>query len=112
MPKLYQNLDIITNKATNEEMDNIEHHLIGYLDSDCITNTVIDYKNKAINLIDQMLDKSKIPIVVGGTHYYIQSILYESLIDEPAVSKQEECNLFTNKQQSNDINYENSSLYN
>jgi tRNA A37 N6-isopentenylltransferase MiaA len=49
--KLYKNLNIITNKATDQEMKNIKHHLIGYLNSDCITNTVIDYRNKAVKLV-------------------------------------------------------------
>ena len=49
--KLYKNLDTITNKATEEEMKGVKHHLIGYLDSTCMTNVVTDYKNKAVSLV-------------------------------------------------------------
>lgn len=103
---MYKNLDIITNKATESEMKGIKHHLIGYLDSNCITNVVTDYKNKAVDLvycklktihktfypkikciffsfvkIDNLLDRDIVPILVGGTHYYIQSIVWDILID-------------------------------
>ena len=64
-------------------MNGVKHHLIGYLDSSCITSTVIDYKNKAVELIDKLLEENTVPIIVGGTHYYIHSILYDCLIDQP-----------------------------
>jgi tRNA A37 N6-isopentenylltransferase MiaA len=49
--KLYKNLDVATNKATQEEMQGIPHHLIGYLESTFIKNNVIDYRNKAVDLV-------------------------------------------------------------
>lgn len=64
-------------------MKGIKHHLIGYIDYTCRANTVGDYKNKAVDLIDTMLKEDKIPILVGGTNYYIHSVLYDALIDEP-----------------------------
>lgn len=81
--KLYKNLDIITNKATKEEMEGIKHNLIGYIDYSCKTYTVGDYVKKAVQLIDNLLEEDKIPILVGGTNYYIHSVLYDALIDEP-----------------------------
>ena len=48
---MYKNLDIITNKATVEEMKGIKHHLIGYIDSSNITNYISDYKNKAVDIV-------------------------------------------------------------
>ncbi|RNA21623.1 tRNA mitochondrial [Brachionus plicatilis] len=80
--QLYKNLDIITNKATETEMKNVKHHLVGSLDSNCITYNVIDYKNEAVQLIDSLLEKDVIPILVGGTHYYIQSVIWELLLDK------------------------------
>ena len=95
-------MDVITNKATVEEMKGIKHHLIGYLDSTCINNHVIDYKNAAVPLvywnftielnykknlnfllkIDDLLKNDVVPILVGGTHYYIQSVIWNILIDK------------------------------
>ncbi len=61
--KLYKNLDIVTNKATDEEMQDIKHHLIGYIEPTNILNTVIDYKKKAIDIIGKFfnlnLEKNK-----------------------------------------------------
>jgi len=40
---------------------------------------------KAVQLIDNLLEKDMIPILVGGTNYYIHSVIYDALIDEPIV---------------------------
>ena len=101
--QLYKNLDIITNKATVDEMKGIKHHLIGYLDATTITSHVIDYKTRAVplvrlsfilflvklfykyfNQIDELLKNDVIPILVGGTHYYIQSVIWDLLIENEA----------------------------
>ena len=63
-------------------MKGIKHNLIGYIDYTCRTSTVGDYKNRAVELIDTMLKEGKVPILVGGTNYYIHSVLYDALIDE------------------------------
>lgn len=83
---------MITNKATEEEMKGIKHHLIGYLDYTCRTNSVGDYVERAVDLIDTMLAEDKIPVLVGGTNYYIHSVLYDALINE-AVEENESENL-------------------
>lgn len=66
-------------------MKGIKHNLIGYIDYSCKTNTVGDYVKKAVQLIDNLLEKDIIPILVGGTNYYIHSVIYDALIDEPIV---------------------------
>ncbi|CAF0905323.1 unnamed protein product [Brachionus calyciflorus] len=103
--QLYKNLDVITNKATVEEMKGIKHHLIGYLDSTCITNHVIDYKNEAVPLIDDLLKRDVVPILVGGTHYYIQSIIWDILIE-----KNTELNLNAKKAELKNLNDSNSNI--
>ena len=72
-------------------MNGIEHHLIGYLDYTCRTNTVGDYVDRAVSLIDSMLARDKIPILVGGTNYYIHSVLYDALTNGP-VEENEDSN--------------------
>ena len=77
--QLYKNLDIITNKATSEEMKNIPHHLIGYLDSTYIKHNVIDYRNKAVELIDNLLQNDIIPIL--GLLYTLFYVIIKVLND-------------------------------
>jgi tRNA A37 N6-isopentenylltransferase MiaA len=48
---LYEGLDVITNKATKEEMAGIPHHLIGYLDPMCLNYKIMEYKKDAIDLV-------------------------------------------------------------
>jgi len=44
--------------------------------------TVIDFKEKALKTIDDMVRRKKLPIIVGGTNYFIESLLWDFLIDE------------------------------
>ncbi|XP_069827510.1 tRNA dimethylallyltransferase isoform X2 [Dendropsophus ebraccatus] len=46
-----------------------------------VTNfTVVDFRNKALALIEDIFSRDKIPIVVGGTNYYIESLLWKVLV--------------------------------
>ncbi|XP_073429046.1 tRNA dimethylallyltransferase [Dendrobates tinctorius] len=79
--QVYQGLDIITNKVTVEEQQLCKHHMISCVDP-LITNfTVVDFRNKAVALIEDIFSRDKIPIVVGGTNYYIESLLWKVLVD-------------------------------
>jgi tRNA dimethylallyltransferase len=73
---IYKSLNIGTAKPTEVEMQGIKHHLI-----DVITPfdnfTVNDYKNMAQPIIDKLISKGKIPIICGGTGFYINSILFD-----------------------------------
>lgn len=91
-------MDVITNKATVEEMKGIKHHLIGYLDYTCRTNSVGGYVEKAIDLIDMMLAEDKIPVLVGGTNYYIHSVLYDALINGAVEENESEVSDLTDKE--------------
>lgn len=44
--------------------------------------TVTEFKKKALKVIDDLLNKEKLPIVVGGTNYYIESLLWKILLDD------------------------------
>ncbi len=73
--QIYKDMTIGTAKPTIEEMQGIKHYLI-----DCISpNTrysVADYKKDAIDAIKEVLSKGKVPIVVGGTGLYVESLIY------------------------------------
>ncbi|EDO39856.1 predicted protein [Nematostella vectensis] len=78
--QVYKGLDIITNKVTTEEMRECKHHMIDFV-SPLNEFSVVDFRNMALPLIEEIKGRGKIPIVVGGTNYYIESLLWEILID-------------------------------
>ncbi|KAK1149937.1 tRNA dimethylallyltransferase, mitochondrial [Aspergillus melleus] len=73
--QMYRGLPIITNQIPVEERNGIPHHLI-----DCIGLgeepwRVGLFKNECLRLIRDIHSRGKIPILVGGTHYYTQAVL-------------------------------------
>ncbi|XP_015273254.1 PREDICTED: tRNA dimethylallyltransferase, mitochondrial [Gekko japonicus] len=79
--QVYQGLDIITNKASLEEQALCKHHMISFVDPLVTNYNVVDFRNKATALIEDLFAHKTIPIVVGGTNYYIESLLWKVLID-------------------------------
>ncbi|XP_036372013.1 tRNA dimethylallyltransferase [Megalops cyprinoides] len=79
--QVYQGLDIITNKVTAEEQAQCPHHMISFMDPLVSTYTVVDFRNKALSLIKDIHHREKLPIIVGGTNYYIESLLWKVLVD-------------------------------
>lgn len=79
--QIYKGLDIGTAKVTKEEMCHIPHHL---LDVKGVTEnyTVFDYQKDARKCIQEIKNKNKIPIFVGGTGYYLKSALYDYTFKE------------------------------
>ncbi|XP_041069156.1 tRNA dimethylallyltransferase isoform X2 [Carcharodon carcharias] len=78
--QVYKGLDIITNKVTCEEQQLCTHHMISFLDP-LVPYSVVDFRNKALSVIQDIIDRQKIPIIVGGTNYYIESLLWKVLVD-------------------------------
>jgi len=78
--QVYKGLDIITNKVTKEEMAMVPHHLIDFLEP-LTPITVVDFRNRALKVIQDIFQRNKMPVIVGGTHYYIEALLWEFLID-------------------------------
>ena len=74
--QIYKDLDIATAKIKEEEKDGIPHHLfdIKNIKEDY---TVYDYQKDCRSKIDEILNKNKIPILVGGTGLYIKAALYD-----------------------------------
>lgn len=77
--QVYTNLDIATAKATKEEQARARHHLLDVA-TPAEPFTVTHFRNAALPIIEQLLAKSKPPIVVGGTNYYIESLLWDILV--------------------------------
>lgn len=79
--QIYKDLNIGTAKITEEEKENIPHHLF---DIKNITEdySIYNYQKDCRTKINDIQRKGKIPILVGGTGLYIKSALYDYKIDE------------------------------
>jgi tRNA dimethylallyltransferase len=73
--QVYRGMDIGTAKAGHLEREQIQHHLIDSRDLDESFN-VVEYYHEACQAIKEILDKGAVPIVVGGTGFYIHSLIY------------------------------------
>lgn len=73
--QVYREMDIGTAKVTKEEAQGVKHYLI-----DCVSPneryTVSDFKKDSEEDIKEILSKGKMPIVVGGTGLYVNSLIY------------------------------------
>ncbi|XP_057641327.1 tRNA dimethylallyltransferase isoform X1 [Chionomys nivalis] len=79
--QVYEGLDIITNKVSAQEQKMCQHHMISFVDPLVTSYTVVDFRNRATALIEDIFARDKIPIVVGGTNYYIESLLWKVLVN-------------------------------
>lgn len=73
---IYKDLNIGTAKPTIKEMQGIKHHLIDVV-SPKQAFSVSDYKKLAEPIITDIINSGKVPIICGGTGFYINSILYD-----------------------------------
>lgn len=72
--QIYKNMDIATAKPSSYELSQAKHHLIGFLDPG-ESFSVAKYKSVAIKTIDDILQRGKLPVVVGGTGLYIDTLI-------------------------------------
>lgn len=72
--QIYENMDIATAKPNADELSRVRHHLIGFLPAD-ESFSVAKYKEKATQAIDDILTRGKLPIIVGGTGLYIDTLI-------------------------------------
>ena len=74
--QVYRGMDIGSAKVTREEMRGVPHHLIDCVDPDETWN-VVRFKEQASLAVRDIADRGKLPIVCGGTGFYIQALLYD-----------------------------------
>ncbi len=79
--QVYKGLDLGTGKVTEAEMEGVPHHLLDVADPK-ETYTVTDYVRDARKEISNISSRGKIPIVVGGTFFYIDALLGRSIPPE------------------------------
>lgn len=81
--QLYEGLPVTTNKLPLSERKTIPHHLIGCIPLNESPWTVRQYHDRATEAIFDIRARGKLPILVGGTQYYIQSLLLpHSLVED------------------------------
>ena len=73
--QVYRGLDIGTAKATLEERQKIPHHLIDIRDVH-EPFTAVDFFHEAQKACDSILSRNKVPIITGGTGFYLRVLLY------------------------------------
>ncbi len=73
--QIYKGLNIGSAKATEEEQQEIRHHLIDILEPN-EEFSVAEFRKKAVALIDDITNRGKLPILVGGTGLFMKGIIY------------------------------------
>ena len=74
--QVYKYMDIGTDKITKEKMDGVPHHLIDFLEPTEDFN-VFMFQKLVKEAINDIASRGKVPIIVGGTGFYIQAVLYD-----------------------------------
>jgi tRNA dimethylallyltransferase len=75
--QMYKGLDTLSAKVPVHERESIPHHMMSFLPPEFNFN-VKEFQTMAKNIVAKIHEKNKIPIVVGGTLYYTQSLLKQS----------------------------------
>ena len=73
--QIYKYMDIGTAKTTQEEMQGIKHYLLDFVEPSQ-RYSVAEFKKDAEKAIEEILQKGKTPIIVGGTGLYVDSLIY------------------------------------
>lgn len=79
--QVYKGMDIGSAKITKQEMQGIPHYLIDVLEPTEEFNVHV-FKTMAEKAMSEIYSKGKIPIIVGGTGFYIQAVLYDVDFDQ------------------------------
>jgi len=84
--QVYEGMNIGTGKVTKKEMKKIPHHMLN-ISSPTSTFTVSHYQKKGRKIINEILKKNKIPIVCGGTGFYIDALIDGTVIPDVKPNK-------------------------
>lgn len=84
--QLYHGLPVTTNKISEAEQRGVPHHLLGIIGLDEEPWKVGRFKQEAARIIREIRSRGRLPIVVGGSQYYTDGLLFENhLVDEPVL---------------------------
>ena len=82
--QIYKEMDIGSAKLTVEEMQEIKHYLVDFVSPEK-RYSVSEYKEDASKAIEEIINKGKTPIIVGGTGLYLNSLIYNIQYNEMEV---------------------------
>ena len=82
--QVYRGMDIGTSKITEAEMKGVPHHMIDVTDP-TDGSTVSSFTEKVLRCIEDIRFRRRVPIIVGGTGFYIESLLFLQPDSEPGV---------------------------
>lgn len=85
--QVYKRMDIGTAKIMPEEMDGVTHHLIDVIEPEEEFH-VVRFKEMVLSAMEEIYAKGKIPIICGGTGFYIQAILYDIQFTDQEIDKE------------------------
>lgn len=81
--QVYREMDIGTAKATVNQRKGIPHHLIDIKDLSDSFN-VVQFYEESLRLLENIFARDRVPIIVGGTGFYIHTLLYGPPLGPPA----------------------------
>ncbi|KAK4669839.1 tRNA dimethylallyltransferase, mitochondrial [Podospora pseudopauciseta] len=87
--QMYKGLPIITNKITLREQKGIPHHLLGNIELGEDPWFVTRFKQEATRIISEIRSRDKLPILVGGSSYYIDGLLFDQRLVENQKTSEE-----------------------
>lgn len=92
--QIYKELNIGTAKVTEEEKEGIVHHLIDAYNPD-ESYSVYKFQQDVTKIIEDIHNREKVPILVGGTGLYVQSIIYDYHLEKEKI-KPENMEIYKN----------------
>ena len=82
--QIFKHLTIGTAKPSVQELSTVPHHCIDLLEPDQRFNAG-DFQIRGREIISQIIEKGKLPIVTGGTGLYIQAVI-DGFFEQPGIS--------------------------
>lgn len=73
--QIYKSMDVGSAKISKEEMRGVPHHMVDIIEPS-EEFSVAEFKERAENTIEEITSKNKLPMLVGGTGFYINSLIY------------------------------------
>lgn len=81
--QVYRGLDISAGKATRSEQAQAPHHMLDVCDKTTESFTVHEFRDAVLPIVDRLQNTGRMPVIVGGTTFYVESIIWKVLVPSP-----------------------------